>query len=63
MKIESVFEPSERVVSMIEFRGRIFVATERRVYRMTHDDLTDSVAFDPVVFHQAVEDTPAERTE
>jgi hypothetical protein len=55
IKIESVFEPSERIVSMVEHRGEVYVATERRVYRMRKDDFTDTVAFDPVIFHQAVE--------
>ena len=56
IRIESVFEPAERIVSMVEHRGTVMVATERRVYRMRTDDLTGTVAFDPVIFHQAIED-------
>lgn len=56
IKIESVFEPSERIVSMVEHQGKVYVATERRVYRMKQDDFADRDIFEPVIFHQAVED-------
>jgi len=52
-KIEVVFDPGERIVSMVEHRGEVFVATERHVYRMRKDDLTDTFKFLPVVFHKA----------
>lgn len=55
IKIESVFEPREFIVAMVEHQGTVFVATERRVYRMSKDELTGTATFDPVVFHQAVE--------
>ena len=55
IQIESVFEPNDPIVSMVEYQGKIYVATTRRVFRMEKDDLTNTVAFEPVVFHQAVE--------
>lgn len=45
-----VFEPRDRIVAMVHHQGIVFVATERRVYRMREDKLTDTVAFEPVVF-------------
>lgn len=48
--ISVVFEPGERIVSMIEHQGSVYVATERRVYRMVKDSLTDTVKFVPVIF-------------
>jgi hypothetical protein len=55
IKIESVFSPDYPIVSMVEYQGTVYVATQRHVYRMSKDDLTGTVAFDQVVFHQAVE--------
>lgn len=51
-KVEIVFEPRDRIVSMVEHRGTVYVATERRVFRMQKDELTDTIRFLPVVFHQ-----------
>lgn len=48
--ISAVFEPGERIVSMVEHQGSIYVATEQHVYRMLKDPLTDSVKFVPVIF-------------
>lgn len=58
-KIQVVFEPRDRIVSMVEHRGEVYVATERHVYRMQKDALTDSVRFLPVVFHQEIVTAPA----
>lgn len=51
--ISVVFEPRDRIVSMVEHQGTVYVATERQVFRMQKDALTDSVRFLPVVFHEA----------
>jgi hypothetical protein len=55
VKIETVFEPSEPIVSMVEHQGKVYVATQRRVYRMNKDDLTGTERFEPMVFHQIAE--------
>jgi hypothetical protein len=52
-KQEIVFEPGERLVSMLHLAGTVYVATERRVYRMRRDPLTEEVSFQPVDFHQS----------
>jgi hypothetical protein len=54
-KIEVVFDPGERIVSMVEHQGTVYVATERHVYRMQKDAQTDTVRFLPVVFHKLPE--------
>lgn len=54
-KVEVVFDPGERIVSMVEHQGTIYLATERHVYRMQKDALADSVRFLPVVFHKLPE--------
>ena len=51
-KIESVFEPRHRIVAMVEHKGRVYIATEQCVFRMTEDSLTDRPVFEQMVFHQ-----------
>ena len=41
-KVYSAFEPDERVVAMCSCRGHIFIATDRRLYRL--DDGNDDMA-------------------
>lgn len=51
-KIEVVFEPNDPIVAMVEWRGAVYVATSRRVFRMERDEFTKTDYFKPVVFHQ-----------
>lgn len=53
MSIQMILETNERIVAMCEYHNEIIVATERRVYRMRKDDLTDSYIFKPVLFEVA----------
>jgi hypothetical protein len=57
--IEAIFEPGERVVSMLLLAGTVYVATDRRVYRMRRDPLTDADAFQAVEFHRTAGQKPS----
>ena len=45
--MRQTIEITDRIVSMVEFKGTIFVATEHRVYRLI-DDTFVPVAFEVV---------------
>jgi hypothetical protein len=53
VNLKKVVGPGDRIVSMVEHQGALYVATEHRVYRFfTH---TPGAAFEPVMFYEAEE--------
>lgn len=45
MKIIKEFPPTEPIVSMIQFKDQILVATSWRVYRLRSDDTFEPLSF------------------
>lgn len=54
--VQAVFEPNEPIVSLITYKDMVLVATTKRVYRASVIDCTDTLVFEPVVFHEDVVD-------
>lgn len=42
-KLIKQFPESESIVSMLEFKGRIFIATSKQVYELVGDDLLEPI--------------------
>lgn len=47
-----MFTPDTRIVSMIQFRDYIVLATEYSVYRLWHDSLTGNLEWHKVIFQE-----------
>lgn len=51
LTFQVVFRPNERIVSMVNYQGKVVLATEHHVYMML-DDGTNAPVFHPLAFRE-----------